>query len=181
MPNYQEADGFVNENIIGTPISSDEQAMSLALKQAQIAYSQQEVPIGAILVKDNKVIAVGYNQCITTQDPSAHAECVAIRAAAKALHNYRLNDTTLYVTLEPCAMCAGLLVHARIKRLVFAATEPKAGAIVSTLNLLERLENNHKIAVSEGVLAEESSALISQFFKQRRAQKKAEKNSANNL
>lgn len=173
MQNSQAADALLDE-----PISSDAQAMAIALEQAKLAYSKDEVPIGAVLVKDNQVLAVGYNQCISNHDPSAHAECVAIRAAAQKLGNYRLNDTTLYVTLEPCAMCAGLLVHARIKRLVFATREPKAGAIVSTLNMLERLENNHKIDVSEGVLANESSALISQFFKQRRAQKKAEKNSA---
>lgn len=173
MQNSQAADV-----LLGQPITSDEQAMALALEQAKVAYSKDEVPIGAVLVKDNQVLSVGYNQCITHHDPSAHAECVAIRAAAKKLNNYRLNGTTLYVTLEPCAMCAGLLVHARIERLVFATREPKAGAIISTLNMLERLENNHKIDVSEGVLAQESSQLISQFFKQRRAQKKAEKNSA---
>lgn len=161
--------------MIGVAVLSDEQAMKLALEQAQLAYEHNEVPIGAILVKDNQVIGAGYNQCITNNDPSAHAECVAIRDAAKHLQNYRLLDTSLYVTLEPCAMCAGLLVHARIKRLVFAAYEPKAGAIVSTLNLLERLENNHQIQVIQGVLAAESSNLLSQFFKQRRAQKKAEK------
>lgn len=161
--------------MLGVQISSHEQAMNLALEQAKIAYEHNEVPIGAILVKKNQVIGTGYNQCITNNDPSAHAESVAIRHAAKRLNNYRLIDTSLYVTLEPCAMCAGLLVHARIKKLIFAAREPKAGAIVSTLNMLDRLENNHRIEVVEGVLAESSSSLISQFFKQRRAQKKAEK------
>lgn len=167
MSNSLEADAY-----LGKPVTNHQQGMQFALELAQLAYQTEEVPIGAVLVKEQKIIGVGFNQCIQNQDPSAHAEMLAIRQGAKTLNNYRLLDSTLYVTLEPCAMCAGLLVHARIKQLVFAAFEPKAGAVGSTCNLLERAHNNHQIEVISGVLADASSALLSQFFKARRAQKK---------
>jgi tRNA(adenine34) deaminase len=121
------------------------------------------------------LIARGYNQPITTLDPTAHAEIVVIREAAKRLQNYRLVDTTLYVTLEPCAMCVGALVQARVARIVFGALEPKTGAIQSAFQIFESAQFNHKPEISAGVLATECSALMSQFFEQKRAAKKSEK------
>jgi tRNA(adenine34) deaminase len=121
------------------------------------------------------LIARGYNQPITTLDPTAHAEIVVIREAAKLLQNYRLVDTTLYVTLEPCAMCVGALVQARVARIVFGALEPKTGAIQSAFQIFESAQFNHKPEISAGVLATECSALMSQFFEQKRAAKKSEK------
>ena len=150
--------------------------MLQALEQAQNAASCDEVPVGAVLVdKSGELIACGYNQPITTLDPTAHAEIVVIREAAKRLQNYRLVDTTLYVTLEPCAMCVGALVQARVARIVFGALEPKTGAIQSAFQIFESAQFNHKPEISAGVLATECSALMSQFFEQKRAAKKSEK------
>lgn len=151
--------------------------MRLALEQAQLAYQQGEVPVGAVVVKDNQVIASGYNQPITTHDPSAHAEVVAIRNAAKALNNYRLIGCTLYVTVEPCTMCTGLLIHSRIQRLVYGTTEPKAGAIHSALQLPKQNFYNHQLQIKGEVLAENCSQIISKFFAMRRAQQKQLKKS----
>lgn len=146
--------------------------MQQALQQAQLAYDAREVPVGAVVVLDQKVIGRGYNQPITSLDPSAHAEMVALRDAAKNIGNYRLSGATLYVTVEPCTMCSGLLVHSRIQRLVYGATEPKAGAVESAMNLLDHSCFNHTIERSGGVLAKECSAIMSEFFAMRRAAKK---------
>lgn len=152
-------------------------AMQLALKQARLAAGEGEVPVGAVVVLDGKVIATGYNSPIGGLDPSAHAEMRAIRQACLAVGNYRLPGATLYVTVEPCTMCAGLLVHSRIARLVYGAAEPKSGAVVSNLQLLDNGPYNHRIEVAGGVLADECSALISDFFARRRARQKALKQS----
>jgi tRNA(adenine34) deaminase len=147
--------------------------MRLAIEQAQIAADLDEVPVGAILVDaEGELLAVGHNQPISAHDPSAHAEIVALRAAAQKLGNYRLPDTTLYVTLEPCTMCVGALVHARVGRLVYAATEPKTGAIESAQRLFETGKFNHQPEVEGGVLVAECSALLTQFFQTKRATKK---------
>lgn len=153
--------------------ASDRFWMMQALIRARKAELQNEIPVGAVLVKDNQLIGEGWNQPITLDDPSAHAEMLAIRDGAKALGNYRLPGTTLYVTLEPCPMCAGLLVHSRIERLVFGATDLKTGCAGSIMDLLRHEKLNHQIEVSSGVLEAECSELISAFFRRRRAQKKA--------
>ncbi|OWL91474.1 tRNA adenosine(34) deaminase TadA [Halopseudomonas aestusnigri] len=142
--------------------------MRLALAEARLAAERGEVPVGAVLVQDGKVIGRGFNQPITSLDPSAHAEMVAIRQAATALQNYRLPGTTLYVTLEPCTMCSGLLIHSRIARLVYGASEPRAGAVASRSQVLDQPWMNHRIQVEGGVLAEECGALLSAFFRDRR-------------
>jgi len=147
--------------------------MRQALAQAQVAADLDEVPVGAVLVgAAGELLAIGHNQPISAHDPSAHAEIVALRAAAKKLGNYRLPDTTLYVTLEPCTMCVGALVHARVGRLVYAATEPKTGAIESAQQLFETGKFNHQPEVEGGVLAAESSALLTRFFERKRTAKK---------
>lgn len=132
-----------------------------------------EIPVGAVIVKNNELIASGWNQPISLHDPCAHAEIIAIRKAGEALQNYRLVDCTLYVTLEPCFMCAGALVHSRIKRVVYGASDPKTGSVGSIMNLAQEPRLNHQLEVTAGVMAEQCSACISDFFKQRRAQKKA--------
>lgn len=147
---------------------NDEYWMQQALKLAHKAELQDEVPVGAIIVKDNKIISQGWNQPIQTHDPSAHAEMQAIRAAGEALQNYRLIDTTLYVTLEPCSMCVGAMIHARVKRLVFAAYDVKTGAAGSAINLLDDAAHNHRIEVSGGVLELESRQMLQGFFKKKR-------------
>jgi len=151
----------------------DQEFMQRAYELAQQAETIDEIPVGAVVVANNRIISEGYNQSITLNDPSAHAEMVAIRQAGLALKNYRLLDCTLYVTLEPCPMCAGLLVHSRIKRVVYATTDLKTGAAGSAFNLLCNDKHNHKIEVHSGVMAEKSSQLLSNFFKRRRAEKKA--------
>jgi len=142
--------------------------MSRAIELAQEAEAAGEVPVGAVIVKDGVVLGEGWNRPISTFDPSAHAEMIAMRAAAQALGNYRLLDTTLYVTLEPCAMCAGAMVHARIKRLVYAATDPRAGAAGSVFNIVQHAALNHRLEMTAGVLAEECSAMLRRFFAARR-------------
>jgi len=149
--------------------SQDAHFMREALALAAQGAALGEVPVGAVLVQDGQVIGRGFNCPITTHDPSAHAEMVAIREASKGVENYRLPGSTLYVTLEPCSMCAGLLVHARINRVVFGATEPKAGAVQSRGKFFDQIFLNHRVMVEGGVLAEECSAVLSEFFKQRRA------------
>ena len=149
--------------------TSDSDWMWLALGQASLAADMNEVPVGAVLVDaDGQLIAAGHNHPISSCDPSAHAEINTLRAAALKLNNYRLPDTTLYVTLEPCTMCVGALVHARIKRLVYGASEPRSGAIESAQQLFETGEYNHRPEVEGGLLAAESSALLTAFFKARR-------------
>ncbi|MEP5763097.1 MAG: tRNA adenosine(34) deaminase TadA [Halieaceae bacterium] len=142
--------------------------MRQALELAATAASKGEVPVGAVLVCDGEVIGEGWNQVISASDPTAHAECVALRAAAARLANYRLTGSTLYVTLEPCTMCVGALVHARVQRLVFAAREPRAGVVCSQASSLDADYYNHKVQWEEGLLAQESSALLQTFFQARR-------------
>jgi len=142
--------------------------MAQALALARRAEQAGEVPVGALLVRDETVLAEGWNRPILSTDPTAHAEIVAMREAAVRLSNYRLPDTTLYVTLEPCAMCAGAIVHARIARVVFGAADPKTGAAGSVLNLLEHPQLNHQVVVVGGVLAEDCGNLLQAFFRTRR-------------
>lgn len=142
--------------------------MLQALELARQAEEVGEVPVGAVLVKDGMVIGEGWNQPIATHDPTAHAEMIALRAAGRALGNYRLVDTTLYVTLEPCAMCMAAIVHARVRRLVFGALDPKRGAVCSALNLAEAEFMNHRVEWCGGVLEEACSAQLKAFFRQKR-------------
>ncbi len=142
--------------------------MCKALELAQQAETQEEVPVGAVLVYRDEIIGSGWNQPISSNDPSAHAEIVALRNAAKTLNNYRLIDTTMFVTLEPCVMCAGAMLHARIKRLVFGATDPKTGAAGSMFNLLSDTRHNHTVEVTGGVMQEECAEILQQFFCKRR-------------
>ena len=147
--------------------------MQLALAQAALAGQAGEVPVGAVVVQGGQVIATGRNAPIEGHDPTAHAEIIALRAAAQVLGNYRLPDCELYVTLEPCAMCCGAMLHARLKRVVFGAPDPKTGAAGSVINLFEQLQLNHQTALQGGVLAGECAALLKGFFSQRREEKKA--------
>lgn len=147
---------------------TDEYYMQQALALAKQAEKNGEVPVGAVIVCDNKMIAEGFNQPIALHDPSAHAEIIALRNAAQHIENYRLNQCTLYVTLEPCAMCVGAIIHARIARLVFGAFDPKAGAVKSVFRLLDDPRHNHTIEWVGGVLADESSMLLKAFFQARR-------------
>ena len=148
--------------------SRDEHFMQLALDQAKLGALRGEVPVGAVVVQEGEVVGSGFNCPISTRDPSAHAEMVAIRAAAARLDNYRLPGSTLYVTLEPCSMCAGLIVHSRIARVVYGTTEPKAGVAVSRGQFFQQDFLNHRVLVEGGVLAEACSSLLSDFFKARR-------------
>jgi tRNA(adenine34) deaminase len=161
----------------GCDDNSDERFMRAALQQARLAYDDGEVPVGAVVVQDGAIIGRGYNQPITTMDPSAHAEMQALRDAASNIGNYRLPGATLYVTVEPCTMCTGLLVHSRINRLVYGAREPKAGAVESALQLLQQPFYNHQIEVLGGVLADECSTIMSEFFQLRREAKRRLKKS----
>lgn len=155
--------------------SFDEHAMRIALDQAQNAWLAGEVPVGAVIVQAGQVIATGYNRPITTHDPTAHAEIVALRHAALLQSNYRLPECEIYVTLEPCAMCAMALLHARFKRVVFAASDPKTGVAGSVLDLFANRQLNHHTQIVGGVLADPASALLKQFFAERRAQIKAQR------
>ncbi len=150
--------------------SQDLHFMREALALAAAGAALGEVPVGALLVQDGEVIGRGFNCPISTHDPSAHAEMVAIRDAAKAVGNYRLPGSTLYVTLEPCSMCAGLIVHARVARVVFGASEPKAGVVHSRGEFFTQGFLNHRVLVEGGVLGDECSAALSAFFKARRQQ-----------
>ena len=147
---------------------TDREAMAAALDEARSAAGAGEVPIGAVVVHDGAIIARGQNRVLRNVDPTAHAEILAMRAAAAALGNYRLLGCTLYVTLEPCAMCAGAMIHARIARLVFAAADPKAGACGSVLAVLNHPQLNHQMLVEQGVGAEEAAELLRGFFRERR-------------
>ena len=144
--------------------------MRLAITQAKMAEQAGEVPVGAVLAREDEVLGVGYNQPIGANDPTAHAEIVALRDAARSERNYRLPGTTLYVTLEPCAMCAGALMHARVARLVIGTREPRAGVVRSQLGLLDESFFNHRIDIVEGVMREECSDLLKRFFAHRRAE-----------
>lgn len=147
---------------------SDEEWMRHALRLAQRAEQQGEVPVGAVLVKDGRCIAEAWNQPIQSNDPTAHAEIVALRKAGQTLKNYRLIDTTLYVTLEPCVMCMGAIAHARVKRLVFGAFDPKRGAVCHALALSDAPFLNHSVEWSGGVLEQPCSEILIDFFKARR-------------
>jgi tRNA(adenine34) deaminase len=149
-------------------IDNDETYMQMALGWAQEAYRAEEVPVGAILVKDGEILATGYNQREGSQDPTAHAELLAIRTAAEVLDSWRLTDTTLYVTLEPCAMCAGAIIQSRISRLVFGTWDPKAGACGSICDLTAETRFNHRVIVHSGILAEDCRHLLQEFFQQLR-------------
>lgn len=151
----------------------DEKWMSYALSLADKAELENEIPVGAVLVKDDQVIAEGWNLSILHHDACAHAEIMAIRGAGQVIKNYRLIDCTLYVTLEPCPMCAGALVHARIKRLVYGASDYKTGAAGSVFDLVRSELLNHKVEVTSGIYAEQCATKISDFFKRRRKEKKA--------
>lgn len=142
--------------------------MRRALTLADRAANEGEVPVGAVVVRDGQLLGEGWNRVISAQDPTAHAEIVALRDAALVEGNYRLPGSTLYVTLEPCTMCAGAMVHARIAELVFGATEPRAGVVCSTCSLLEQPWYNHKVSWQGGILAEESGSRLQTFFKDRR-------------
>jgi tRNA(adenine34) deaminase len=146
----------------------DDQFMGRALELAREAAAAGEVPVGAVIVREGRIIAEGSNRPIGARDPTAHAEMVALRAAAASSDSYRLTGTTLYVTLEPCAMCAGAMVHARVQRLVFAATDPRAGAAGSVFNIVQHPALNHRIDCTGGVLAYECGALLRNFFSARR-------------
>ena len=146
----------------------DRQFMQQALDQAKLAAIAGEVPVGAVLVREGKVISTGFNKPIMNSDPSAHAEMMAIRAAAQNESNYRLPGTTLYVTLEPCTMCAGAMLHARVERIVFGATDPKTGAAGSVLNVFSEKQINHQTQVEGGIMGDECSQVLRDFFKERR-------------
>ena len=152
--------------------------MKLALEQAQHAWDLGEVPVGAVVVKDGVVIATGYNQPIGKHDPTAHAEIVALRAAAEVLGNYRLPGCELYVTLEPCVMCSGAMMHARVAKIGYGAPDPKTGACGSVVNLFEQEQLNHHAQVTGGVLADACADLLKRFFAARRAQVAAARRAA---
>jgi len=149
-------------------MNEDEKWMSLALEQARKAEEEGEVPVGAVLVKDGLVVASAHNQPISSNDPTAHAEIQLLRAAGEELKNYRLTGTSLYVTLEPCAMCLGAIMHARVERIVFGAHDPKTGVCGSSENLINANCFNHKITLISGVLENESKQLLKNFFNSRR-------------
>lgn len=149
-------------------LEDHERWMRRALALADRAANEGEVPVGAIVVRDDQLLGEGWNQVIAAQDPTAHAEIVALRDAARAEGNYRLSGATLYVTLEPCTMCAGAMVHARVSELIFAAKEPRAGVVCSTCSLLDEPWYNHKVSWQGGVLAQDSSSRLQAFFQARR-------------
>ncbi|MBL1141837.1 MAG: tRNA adenosine(34) deaminase TadA [Proteobacteria bacterium] len=152
-------------------MSYHEKWMQRAFKLAEKAKSQDEVPVGAVIVLEDKIIGEGWNQPISANDPAAHAEIIALRNAGNNIGNYRLPDATMYVTLEPCAMCAGAIVHARLAKLIYATDDPKTGACGSIFNLLQTEELNHKVEIEKGILEEECRTLIQDFFKVKRIKK----------
>lgn len=143
--------------------------MQAAIEEARLALEEDEVPVGAVLVKDNKIIARSHNSCEQLNDPTAHAEILAIREASRMLNNQRLIDTTLYVTLEPCPMCAGAIVWARIKELVYGALDPKSGACRSITNLVQHPALNHRVEIREGIFTRECARMLSGFFREKRS------------
>jgi len=149
-------------------MTQDGNFMLVALEQARKAQAADEVPVGAVVVRDGEIIGVGFNAPISSHDPTAHAEIQALRDAANKLGNYRLPDCTLYVTLEPCAMCVGAMLHARIARLIYGAADPKTGACGSVINLFAEPRLNHHASLTAGVMAEECGALLREFFAARR-------------
>jgi tRNA(adenine34) deaminase len=151
-----------------TQAELDQQYMRMAIEQAQLAAQAGEVPVGAVLVKDSQVIAKAFNKPIANHDPSAHAEMLTLREAALAQENYRIPGSTLYVTLEPCAMCSGAMLHARIDRVVYGAPDPKTGAAGSVIDLFASKQINHQTSVVGGIMSEECGQLLRDFFKGRR-------------
>lgn len=152
-----------------TSMNEDAKWMQHAVELAQKAKAHDEVPVGAVIVHEDKIIGEGWNQPISSNDPTAHAEIIALRDAGKNVSNYRLPNTTMYVTLEPCAMCAGAIVHARLSKIIFAVTDPKTGACGSVFNLLQSEELNHKVEIDKGIMEDECRALIQTFFKDKRS------------
>jgi len=157
--------------------SIDEKFMTLALEQASLAFQKGEVPVGAVVTLGGEILAMSHNSSITINDPSAHAEILAIREAARRLDNYRLIDTTLYVTLEPCIMCAGAIVQARIQRVVFGADDPKSGGVVSLYRLLHDKRLNHTVEVTGGVKSDACAEILSRFFHEKRITSKTDSES----
>lgn len=155
-------------NLSNTDLSNDERWIQLALQQARLAATAGEVPIGALVVKDGQILGQGHNRTLLDNDPTAHAEIVALRQAAAQLGNHRLIGCEMFVTIEPCAMCAGALIHARLARVVYGASDPKAGAAGSALQVLNHPRLNHKMEVTPGVLEQECSEILKSFFKERR-------------
>jgi tRNA(adenine34) deaminase len=164
IENSSWARDMENINIVDKDIFWMKQALALAKK----SLDHGEIPIGALIIKNQKLISGAFNMPITTSDPTAHAEILVLRKAGQLTKNYRLPDTTLYTTIEPCTMCIGAMIHARISRLVFGAAEPKAGAVISRLKISEMLHYNHKLQVKGGVMAEEAKKLMTNFFKSKR-------------
>lgn len=150
------------------PIKTDEFWMEEALREAQRAQAAGEVPVGAVVVRDDQVVGRGHNRPLSSHDPTAHAEIIALREAGQRIGNYRLEGCGLYVTVEPCAMCAGAMVHARIARLVYGVDDPKAGAVVSVMRVLENPALNHKVEVTSGVLAGRCMEQVQGFFREKR-------------
>lgn len=159
---------------------SDELFMERALTLAKLAADAGEVPVGAVVVLNGEVIGEGYNQPISSSDPTAHAELVALRQAARSIKNYRLVDAELYVTLEPCSMCAGAMIHARIKRVIFGTPEPKAGVLVSRQNFFEQPWFNHRVECRGPVMEDACSEVLSKFFRKRRENKRRDKDQSSN-
>jgi tRNA(adenine34) deaminase len=151
-----------------TQVELDRQFMQQALEQAGLAALAGEVPVGAVIVRNGEVVARAFNKPITNHDPSAHAEMLALRQAALSAENYRLPDSTLYVTLEPCTMCSGAMLHARINRIVYGAADPKTGAAGSVLDVFSSKQINHQTVIEGGVMAQECGQLLRDFFKERR-------------
>jgi tRNA(adenine34) deaminase len=149
-------------------MSSDYDFMKIALTEAQEAYRHGEVPVGAVLVREGNILARAHNSPIVKNDPSAHAEMLVLRQAGERIGNYRLAGTELYVTLEPCIMCAGAIVHARVERVIFGARDPKCGAVVSLYNIFNDKRLNHQVRITEGILQEECGEIISRFFREKR-------------
>lgn len=150
----------------------DKYFMEAALDCARLALSNDEIPVGAVIVQDNKIIGSGYNSCISSNDPSAHAEIMAIRAACKTNGNYRLTTASIYVTLEPCLMCVGAIIHSRLKRLVFGTTDPKTGSVISKINVNNLGFTNHKPEVVSDILGKECGDLLRDFFRNKRNKQK---------
>ena len=162
-------------------MTKEEKYMKEAIRQAKKAYALDEVPIGCVIVQDGKIIARGYNRRNTDKNTLAHAELTAIRKASRKTGDWRLEDCTMYVTLEPCQMCAGAIVQSRMKKVVIASMNPKAGCAGSVLNLLQMAAFNHQVEIERGLLEEECSKMLSQFFRELRERKKEKKQSANQV
>jgi len=149
-------------------MATDYDFMKIALEEAESGYRRDEVPVGAVLVREGNILAQAHNSPISTNDPSAHAEMLVLRKAGEILGNYRMAGTELYVTIEPCIMCAGAVIHARVERVIFGARDPKCGAVVSLYNVLDDKRLNHQVKITEGILKEECGEIISRFFKEKR-------------